>query len=333
MNILSFYRQALPLLLLLLLGTVAPAALANCTFSGGEGGKVTLQLPSVFVLEPDTPVGTVIYDRVEESPEVEVDCGGNDVQIYRGYLTLTEADARDDILPGVYKTNIPGIGIRAAASTEQMPTFTEEDLVRPWKYVGMYHGYFSNMAHFRAAAQLIVIGRVEEGMLDTSRFTSMEALDTHIVGEMRFSPTSVRITSNTCNLVDRNLYVPLKTVNAQDFTGQYSAILTDDSFRIAVSDCAAGTTVDYQFKSSGSTGVTNGTILGIAGGDTAASGVGIQILDASDRVLTFDQPYTAFTTTADKQLIEIPLKARYIKTGELKAGKVDAVATFDVFYR
>lgn len=310
-------------------------AYANCTFTGegGKDGVVTFQIPPAIVLDPDTPVGTVIYDNNAESGEVRVDCGGADAQIRRGYLTLTEGDAREDVLPGVYKTNVPGIGIRAASSSEQFPDYTEENLTRPWHSVGSIHGYSHYTSVFRAAAQLIVIGDIQEGYLDTSRLTAQDTLGGVVIGEMRFSPTSVHITTNTCNLVDRNIYVPLKTVNVQDFNGQYSDILTDGSFKIEITDCAAGTKVDYQFTSAGSTGVTNGNILGIAAGDAAAAGIGIQILDKNDTVLQFDQNYTAIASTQDKVPVEIPLKARYVKTGEVKAGKVDSVATFEVFYR
>lgn len=62
----------------------------------------------------------------------------------------------------------------------------------------------------------------------------------------------------------KNIYVPLETVNAHDFNGQYSDILTDSRFRIDIGDCAAGTKIDYQFTSAGSTGVTDGNILNIA---------------------------------------------------------------------
>jgi type 1 fimbria pilin len=79
--------------------------------------------------------------------------------------------------------------------------------------------------------------------------------------------------------------------------------------------------------------VTNGSILGIASGDAAAQGLGIQILDSNDTVLQFDQTYTAISATQDKVPAEIPLKARYVKTGEVKPGKVEAVATFELFYR
>ncbi|WP_368749210.1 fimbrial protein [Enterobacter hormaechei] len=320
---------------LLVLSAFFHPAFATCTFSGGgeSDGIVTFPLPAVIVLEPDTPVGTVIYEDNVESKEITVRCSGSDEIIRRGYLTLTDADAREDVLPGVYKTNVPGIGIRTASSNEQFPNYIEDNLTRPWRYIGMTHGSSKNKSIFRAIAQLVVIGDVEEGYLDTSRLTAQDELGGVVIGEMRFSPTSVHITTNTCNLVDKNIYVPLKTVNTQDFDGQYSDILTDSAFKIYITDCAAGTKVDYQFTSAGSTGVTDGNILSIADGDSAARGVGIQILDKNDTVLQFDQSYTAITRTQDNVPVEIPLKARYIKTGEVKAGKVDAVATFELFYR
>lgn len=309
-------------------------AFASCTFTGGggNGGVVTFNIPAVIQLEPDVPVGTIIYDASVESGDITQSCDGNSVQVNKGYLSLSDADAREDILPGVYKTNVAGIGIRVAASTTQSPNYNEEDLIRPSIYVGMIRSFSTNY-NYRAAAQLIVIGQVEEGELNTSLLTSRETYDDDVIGEIRFSPTSVRITTNTCNLVDKNIYVPLKTVNSQDFSGGYSDILTDDSFKIDITDCSAGTKIDYQFTSTGSTGVTDGNVLKVATGDNAAGGVGIQILDKNNTVLQFDHSYTAITSTQNKVPVEIPLKARYIKTGEVKAGKVDAVATFELFYR
>ena len=79
--------------------------------------------------------------------------------------------------------------------------------------------------------------------------------------------------------------------------------------------------------------MTDNNILHIAEGEGAASGVGIQILDKNDAVINFDQQYTAINSTSADEIVEIPLKARYVKTGEVKGGKVDSVATFEVFYR
>jgi len=309
-------------------------ACALCTFTGGggNGGVVTFNVPAVIQLEPDVAVGTIIYDASVESGDITQSCDSSSVQVRKGYLSLSDADAREDVLPGVYQTNVAGIGVRVAASTTQSPNDNEADLIRPSSYIGMIRS-FSTDYNYRATAQLVVTGKVEEGDINTSLLTSRETYDNDVIGEIRFSPTSVRITANTCNLVDKNIYVPLKTVNSQDFSGQYSDILTDDSFKIAITDCSAGTKIDYQFSSTGSTGVTDGSVLRIATGDNAAGGIGIQILDKSNAVLQFDHSYTAIASALDNVPVEISLKARYIKTGEVKAGKVDSVATFELFYR
>ena len=68
--------------------------------------------------------------------EIAQRCDGDSVRVRRGYLSLSDADAREDVLPGVYKTNVAGIGIRVAASTTQFPSYTEEDIIRPETYLG-----------------------------------------------------------------------------------------------------------------------------------------------------------------------------------------------------
>jgi type 1 fimbria pilin len=186
---------------------------------------------------------------------------------------------------------------------------------------------------YHASLQLVVTGRIEDGFLNTSNLTAEETWGNEVMAQLLVSPASVHVQTNTCNLVDKNIYVPLKTVNTADFDGQYSDVLTDGNFKIEISDCRAGTRLDYQFNSAGSTGVIDGKTLAIASGDAAASGVGIQILDKNNTVLSFDQTYTAVNSVSANETVEIPLKARYIKTGDVKAGKVDAVATFEVFYR
>nr|WP_249435199.1 fimbrial protein [Enterobacter chengduensis] len=317
-------------------GIVSPVFAACHITSGNSGdGVVVFQMPAVITVDPDTPVGTVIYEHSVESNGVTFYCDSTKTWLREGYIAFTDADARYGVLEGVYQTNVPGIGFRAAASTEQFPSYTTENLITPFHNVGMIDNWTEDTMTFRAIAQLVVTGTVEEGYLDTSRLVSRTTMGDVVVGEMNFAPASVHIVTktNTCNLVDKNIYVPLKTINVSDINGKLSDILTDGSFKIELTDCTAGTQVDYQFTSSGSTGVTNDNILNIASGDQAASGVGLQILDKNNTVLNFDQNYTAISSASDKVPVEIPLKARYIKTGQVKAGKVNSVATFEVYYR
>jgi P pilus assembly protein, pilin FimA len=322
------------LVILILSGTAAPAyASTSCTGSHPDNGAMTFQLPASITVEPDTPVGTIIYEESINSALIDMECQSTGNK-NKGYVTLTAADARNGVLEGVYQTNVPGIGIRMAEARDKTPTFNSTYIVTPMHFYSYGSSGWSKInTTYYAALQLVVTEDVEDGYLDTSSLTAADKWGKDVVAQILVSPTSVHIKTNTCNLVDKNIYVPLKTVSVDNFDSQYSEVLTDSSFKIAIADCRTGTQIDYQFNSAGSTGVTDGNILAIASGDSVASGVGIQILDTNNNVLSFDQTYTAVSSTSANAVAEIPLKARYVKTGDIKAGKVDAIATFEVFYR
>jgi hypothetical protein len=59
-----------------------------------------------------------------------------------------------------------------------------------------------------------------------------ENVGNEVMAQLLVSPASVHVQTNTCNLVDKNIYVPLKTVNTADFDGQYSDVLTDGNFKV-----------------------------------------------------------------------------------------------------
>ncbi|MDL6338789.1 fimbrial protein [Escherichia coli] len=73
--------------------------------------------------------------------------------------------------------------------------------------------------------------------------------------------------------------------------------------------------------------------LPIESGSGMAEGVGLQILDSNNNVMVFDTDYTPVQKTTLNQNVTIPLKARYIKMGSVKSGRVNSVATFEVYYR
>ena len=101
-------------------------AFATCTFTGGgsSGGIVTFNIPAVIQLEPDVQVGTIIYDASVESGEISQSCDDDSVRVRRGYLSLSGADAREDVLPGVYKTNLGFALQRLQPSSPAIPKKT-----------------------------------------------------------------------------------------------------------------------------------------------------------------------------------------------------------------
>lgn len=309
------------------------SAFATCNPSRGFlNPLIEISMPASITVEPDTTVGTYLFEEEYGGESVELQCFAG-TQVWQGYKVLTSSDRRDDVMEGVYETNVPGIGIRAAWSESVTSGFESHNLVKPWAYKESFDQSVGVSMRYHVKVALVATGNIRSGVIDTSRLIADIKFDDLLVGEIRFTPTSVRVNANTCNLVNSNITVPLKQIALQDMQGSYSDILTDNGFKIDIDRCDPNLKVDYRFSSKGSTGVVNKNTLRIAESDHAAQGVGIQILDRNDKVIDFDQDYSVVTRTSDQQAITIPLKARYVKTGDVKAGKVDSVATFEVFYR
>lgn len=307
-------------------------ARADCSFTNPNANPtITFTMPAQIVIDSDATVGSIVYFGETAGESHGLTCN-TDVKVHEGYTILTDANY-SGVLDGVYKTTVPGIGFRAARSENRTPTFTDENLITPWHYLGMTGSWASYDSTYHVGVELVVIGTVQSGTLDTSQFNADYQMGSLTVAKLRFAPTTVDVIANTCNLNNKNINVLLDTVTPSSVSQGYSPILTDDSFKIEVANCTAGTHIDYKFTSAGSTGVTDGNILNIAQGEGAASGVGIQILDKDNQVLNFDQEYTGIDSATGQGTETIPLKARYAKTGTVKGGQVAALATFEVYYR
>ena len=306
---------------------------ASCSISGdGEPSTSTITIPALTV-NADVEPGTILYTQEVSGNIATVSCN-SDGAIYTGYTVLTDSDERtDNPLPRVYQTNIAGIGVRMAWVKDGQ-AITSGALVTPIHLGSSRTQRKSTYTiHSRAQVQFVATGEVGLGDIDPARLNADWIYDGLTVARIRFSPAPVNVLSNSCNLVESHILAPLSTIVASELTNGVSKTVSDDSFKIQLNNCDAGIQIDYQFTSAGSTGVTDGNILNIATGDHAADGVGIQILDSNDNVLQFDRNYTAVAQTTKDQSVTIPLQARYIKTGNVKGGQVDAVATFEVYYR
>ncbi|MEK0207753.1 fimbrial protein [Klebsiella michiganensis] len=311
------------------------AARASCSFKEGtQPAQVTFTIPPL-VVNADKQPGTILYTEQQTSNTVNVSCNAYGT-IYQGYTALSDSDLVTGItLDKVYATNIPGIGVRAGWGNKTSTPLNSP--ITPWHLgsstVNKSDGTYNIV--ITAAIQIVVTGPVSSGILDTNKLVVDWKYDDLIVGQIRFNSTSVNVQANTCNLVEKNIVVPLDNIVTSEFReSNVSRVVSDDSFKIQLQGCAKDIEVDYKFTSVGSTGVSGAsTILDIATGNGAAEGVGIQLLDFSGNILQFDKEYLAVANTTENQSITIPLKARYIKTGTLKAGEVNAVANFEIYYR
>lgn len=331
----THYLWRLFVVAFLIIGGV-PKVLAQCTIidNGGNPAQMTFAVPTL-VVNSDAAPGTIITTVDVANAAVTVKCTTAG-EIWQGYTVLTNSDLRsDNPLASVYQTNIPGIGFRAAWANNAHAELTKNYLISPWHKgsTTVFAGDTYDII-IHAVIQFVVTGPVSSGLIDTSQLSADWKYVDKVVAQIRFASASVVVQANTCELVEKNITVPLKEITYRDFENNLSPVVSDDRFRIQLEKCAANMAVDYRFTSAGSTGVSGGgEILDIASGTGAAEGVGIQILDQNNQIIKFDSEYAVVAKTTENQSITIPLKARYIKTGTLKGGQVNSVATFEVFYR
>lgn len=319
-------------LILSVMSTSFQQVRADCSFTNPDvNPTITFTMPAQIVVASDAPVGTIVYSGETVGASHGLTCN-SEVQMREGYTALSDNDY-SGVLAGVYRTTVPGIGFRAARSENQTAAFTDDNIITPWHYVGIAKNWVSYDSTYHVGVELVVIGAVSSGTLETNKFNADYQMGSLMAAKLRFAPTTVNVVANTCNLESKNINVLLDTVTVDSLSQGYSAVLTDNSFKIDVANCSAGTRIDYKLTSAGSTGVTNGNILNIAHSEEAASGVGLQILDKDNHVLSFDQEYTGIVSASGQETESIPLKARYAKTGTVKGGQVSAVATFEVYYR
>nr|WP_318382911.1 fimbrial protein [uncultured Enterobacter sp.] len=331
-----YSRRAASYALLILTGCLfSTAVFANCLINGGGPHAEVNFSPPTLIVNADAEPGTIIHTESQIAPYVALHCDGLG-EIWQGYVTLSDAQkVVNSPHEGVYETGVPGIGFRAAWANNTNAALNAGNLLSPWhKGTATVEKGIDYPITLNATIQFVVTGPVSSGVIDSSKLNANWQYDDIIMGTLRFTNVAVNVQANSCRLVERNIVVPLKTITLDDFDNGYSPVVSDDSFRIALEDCPANMKVDYQFTSAGSTGVSGDRLtLSIASGSGAAEGVGIQILDSSGFAHLFDSPYTQVEQTTENQSITIPLKARYIQTGPLKGGSVDAVATFEIYYR
>lgn len=167
-------------------------------------------------------------------------------------------------------------------------------------------------------------------VLAASTFAPAAFADTASDGKVDISGV---ILQNACTVKSRSVDVQLKDEYASIFTaaGQTQG---DKAFEIELEGCDSSVYSTVQVRFEGVTVAGDDTVLA---NTSDAEGVGVQILDSANSVLTFnnESAWSAATniTAGENTETAIPFTARYISTdATVKAGQVETSATFYLQY-
>jgi type 1 fimbria pilin len=352
----------------------SPTAQASCAFKQGSGyitalKSYTIPLPGTAIsVPPDTPVGKEIYRiRIDFANQggLYVDCTSPG-QLYTRYDYLTTPLLPSDYSTAVYKTGVPGIGVKFVYgnSYRDFPVKIE---TCSSSATGCYFtsGWSANSrVVFIKTADVVTAGTIEGGQLPTALY-SVEQNDSMLAVYKVSLSGSLQVTSPTCNITaaSKSMTVNMGKHKITAFTGK-GATTEWKNASIQLANCGrfygntpsgytAGTfdgsstyvpstNPNNNFLSitltplNGSEDAAKG-IIKIADHPLKATGIGIQLStsESTSGLVNLASPTLKQTLPKDgSQEITVPLYARYIQTADsVIAGKSNGLLEYVITYQ
>ncbi|HAW2355777.1 TPA: hypothetical protein JLP55_004850 [Escherichia coli] len=231
------------------------------------------------------------------------------------YYKLTRFTTLSSLGNNIYDTNVPGIGIKISMGGMVFPDsiyYSGQGFIQPATYTITLYKTAENVQSGQITA-----GQVATAGCESTVYNSI-ILNT------------VDIVSAACTVDTTSINVPLGNIYSSIF-GSVGSTSNETAFTIPLTCPSAGTTVRMQLDGSTEGGSTTALALSNSGSSGVASGYGIQVLTGTTPV-TIGTAIQVATTTAGT--VNIPLKARYIKTStNSTSGTANSTATFTMTYQ
>lgn len=314
---------------------------AGCTVYRYGSRTANFGSKSFVVAKNQTP-GTIIGESItlsgtgpNSSLYTSINCQNRSFFFYQRYSSFMQ-EAKD--YPGIYKTNVDGIGFKLKTSNS---IFVGNNMNK-WNQWYNAHGCINcdlNATSSTYILEFYVIGPVKTGtVVLNGRYVTGYGDDRDsgsgqtlgyfsIIGSAEFKSASCTTPNITVNLNNHA---------ASDFAS-VGATSAPVPFNFEINNCDPGlTSVSYTFQpASGVTlqGSGNNQYLTLDSSSTA-SGVGVQVLYEDGVTAVPFNEKTTFSgyVKATGGSYTIPMKARYVRTGTISPGSANSAAEFVMAY-
>lgn len=295
------------------------------------------------IVSPSVAVGTTVANPPMALPTA--DCSG----ATGGEQVIATIHTSSPLAAGfndVYQTNIPGIGIRYQVTPRCLgstspATLTNNSIQSVCTLTLM--GDLNNGLGWNVYPSLVVTGAIPAGG------TVLTTVPTVVVGwqmpgqaeqgQANFytGAASGTIVTPACTVTETAKSVGLPPVLTSSMASGVGAVAGTQSFSLSFM-CSAGANV-YMTLSDAVNPANRTTTLALAS-DSTAKGVGIQVLNTAGSPVTFGADSSASGNPGQWLIgasvngpLNVPLSARYIRTGAVSAGSVKALATLTMSYQ
>lgn len=312
-------QGALVLTVLGLVALVPGQARAGCSSDKGNSqGTYLVSVPSTIVNDPNIAPGSVLYTSTATgiNQRVNFTCTGNG----NNWGLLSGAGSP---LPGgqsVFPTGTAGIGFRVS----QKGTY-----ILAYPYFSL-DGSKDRYEDDAVTVELVKTGAIADGSSVQGSLSQFKAgtSSKYIIDAVINLASRLTFTAPACQVNTTNITVTLPTVTSGAFSGVGSVAGTKP-FQIGLT-CSSGAIVRITLDTGTPVAGIPGVIAPSSGG---ASGVGVQVLDASGTTpVQFGVPKTIGATPSGT--LSVNYYARYYQTGSaVNAGLLGATATFTLSYQ
>jgi type 1 fimbria pilin len=270
----------------------------------------------------------------------------NSSAVLTGNLATTAALAAG--FSDVYQTSIAGLGVRytmnsaAAQCNIVNSTLQNGSMSFTCSFSGPAGGPYIQY-NIYIVASLVVTGPIAPGASTLSSAPIMTySLTTDDTGgpwkqANPYSGAASGVLSHaTCSVDQTNVSVTMPTADSHNLNA-IGATTAPKAFALALS-CQSGATVLITLTDSVNP-ANRGNALQLTA-DSTAQGVGVQIVNGAGTAVSFGADSAAPGNTNQWSVgaspngpLQIPLTARYVRTGNVSAGSVKALATFTMSYQ
>lgn len=302
---------------------------ADCSFRSGSTSYLFLSIPALRL--PQNPVAdTVLWDSgiVQATPDPYIVCQTEQV-VYSGFQS-TKTPVTGIATQNVYQTNDPGIGIQVATSIDKVTLF-----YAGWpRRTEQAHAGFGYQQDTYFHVKLIATGKpISTGDLDLSSYSVDRTFGSARQYLLEYNPAKIFVQSMGCDLDTKDITVPL-TAERGTVTNSLSTpgdTTTPARFDINLT-CQKTTNISIKFTGTTVSGKSNTLQLDNLTSSSSAQGVGVQIL-YNGQPIDFDKQYDLLSNVTSTA-VTLPYQARLIRLSDaIRAGDVNATATFDMIYR
>ncbi|EAA4083173.1 hypothetical protein DO628_14705 [Salmonella enterica subsp. salamae] len=311
---------------------------SNCSYiDGTSASSYTVTIPPLDV-QRDMPAGTILWNSgtLVAPNKTSIKCTTAS-PIWRGYYdsTLTPVNVLDN--NGIYQTNNPGIAIRVWWVNMKNASVSDARAFRSPKSKegsGTCGGSGCTYSDIQGGfdVQLIATGKpITDDPLQLTRFSAARSYDETPVLYISFVDTDVVVNSASCVLNSKNISVDL----GKQILGTHLVHPGDTSSPVGFNidlTCDPNTNVNVLFSGATVSGDNTTLALNNQTDSTSAQGVGVQVL-YNEQPITFGTLLPTMQNVAQGSVI-LPFQAQIMRLNEeLKAGEVNATATFEMIYR